>query len=203
MGAEKENTPALQAPKTVGFADIWYAARAHEKTSIPSKTDLPLSTLVSYMPNIAMLKHEPDGRARYTLFGTGLANAFGQDLTGQYADSPMNDEARIALEEVIGAFYAEHGRDALFGRWTMSKARTSTGRLIEFENLALPYREANDDSIRYIAYAITLTTLDYGEGMVERFPDTATRMFNAETERPAWLYQDPDAAALIIEPNVA
>eukprot|EP00439_Symbiodinium_sp_Y106_P090004 s1_g2540.t1 len=203
MGAEKENTPALQSPKTVGFADIWYTAREHAKTQIPAKTDLPLSTLVSYMPNIAMLKHEPDGRARYTLFGTGLANAFGQDLTGQYADSPMNDEARVALEEVIGAFYAEHGRDALFGRWTMSKARTSTGRLIEFENLALPYREGNDNSIRYIAFAITLTTLDYGEGMVERFPDTATRMFNAETERPTWLHQDPDAAALIIEPNVA
>lgn len=203
MGVVRNKEPALRSPKTVGFAGIWYNARAMAGTTIPTKTDLPLSNLVRYMPNIAMLKHEPDGRARYTLFGTGLAHAFGQDLTGRYAETPMNDAARVALEEVIGAFYEEHGRDALFGRWTMSKARTSTGRLIEFENLALPYREENDNSIRYIAHAITLTTLDYGEGMVERFPDTETRMFNAETERPAWLYQDPNADALFIEPSVA
>jgi len=164
---------------------------------------MPLMDLAPFMANIAMLKHEPDGRARYTLFGTGLAAAFGQDLTGQFAETPMNDEARNALERVISAFYEEHGRNTLFGRWTLSKARTSTGRLIEFENLALPYREASDNSIRYIAYAITLTTLDYGEGMVERFPDTETRMFNAETDRPAWLQQDPESAALIVEANVA
>ena len=89
------------------------------------------------------------------------------------------------------------------GAGTLSKARTSSGRLIEFENLALPYREENDDSIRYIAYAIALTTLDFGEGMVERFPDSATRMFNAETDRPDWLQQDPASAALIVEANVA
>jgi len=203
MGVQVENPPALQSPKTVGFADLWYDARAIAKTTIPAKTDLPLPKLVPFMANIAMLKHEPDGRARYTLFGTGLAAAFGQDLTGQFAETPMNEEARTKLETVITGFYEEHGRDALFGRWTLSKARTSTGRLIEFENLALPYREASDNSIRYIAHAITLTTLDYGEGMVERFPDTATRMFNAETDRPDWLYQDLEAAALIIEPNVA
>ena len=203
MGVQVENPPALQSPKTVGFADLWYDARAIAKTTIPAKTDLPLPKLVPFMANIAMLKHEPDGRARYTLFGTGLAAAFGQDLTGQFAETPMNDEARNALERVISAFYEEHGRNTLFGRWTLSKARTSTGRLIEFENLALPYREASDNSIRYIAYAITLTTLDYGEGMVERFPDTETRMFNAETDRPAWLQQDPESAALIVEANVA
>lgn len=203
MGAHQEKNPALQSPKTVGFADLWYDARAIAKTTIPAKTDLPLPRLVPFMSHLAMLKHDPDGRARYTLFGTGLAAAFGQDLTGQYADTPMNGEARAKLETVIGAFHEEHGRDALFGRWTLSKARTSTGRLIEFENLALPYREASDNSIRYIAHAITLTTLDYGEGMVERFPDTATRMFNAETDRPAWLDQDPASAALIVEPNVA
>ncbi|MEQ9588383.1 MAG: PAS domain-containing protein [Parvibaculaceae bacterium] len=203
MGVQLEKPPALQSPKTVGFADLWYDARAIAKTTIPTKTDLPLPKLVRYMPNLAMLKREPDGRARYTLFGTGLAAAFGHDLTGHYAETPMNEEARDALGKVISAFYEEHGPDALFGRWTMSKARTSTGRLIEFENLALPYREASDDSIRYIAYAITLTTLDYGEGMVERFPDTATRMFNAETERPDWLQQDPESAALVIEANVA
>ncbi len=203
MGAHQDQNPALQSPKTVGFADLWYRARTVVKTTIPLKTDMPLMELAPFMANLAMLKHEPDGRARYTLFGTGLAAAFGQDLTGQYAETPMNEEARAKLEAVIAAFYEEHGRDALFGRWTLSKARTSSGRLIEFENLALPYREENDDSIRYIAYAIALTTLDFGEGMVERFPDTATRMFNAETDRPAWLQQDPESAALIVEANVA
>ncbi|MAN62429.1 MAG: hypothetical protein CMI60_10840 [Parvibaculum sp.] len=203
MGGPQDQNPALQSPKTVGFADLWYRARTDAKTTIPAKNDMPLMDLAPFMPNLAMLKHEADGRARYTLFGTGLAAAFGQDLTGQFAETPMNDEARAKLETVIGDFYEEHGRDAPFGRWTMSRARTSTGRLIEFENLALPYSEASDDSIRYIAYAITLTTLDYGEGMVERFPDTATRMFNAETDRPAWLHQDPESAALVVEANVA
>ncbi len=203
MGGSSDIDPALQSPKTVSFADLWYRARADVKTSVPAKTDMPLMDLAPFMSNLAMLKHEADGRARYTLFGTGLAAAFGQDLTGQYAETPMNDEARATLEAVITEFYNEHGRDALFGRWTLSKARTSTGRLIEFENLALPYREESDNSIRYIAYAITLTTLDFGEGMVERFPDTETRMFNAETDRPDWLYQDPESPALIIEANVA
>ncbi len=203
MGGSQDNNPALQSPKTVGFADLWYRARNGTKTTIPAKIDMPLMDLAPFMANLAMLKHEPDGRARYTLFGTGLVAAFGHDLTGHYAETPMNEEAREALEAVIGAFYTEHGQEALFGRWTMSKARTSSGRLIEFENLALPYREESDNSIRYIAYAIALTTLDFGEGMVERFPDTETRMFNAEADRPDWLYQDAASAALIVEPNVA
>jgi hypothetical protein len=203
MGGLLDNQPALQSPKTVGFADLWYASRKRADASTPAKTDMRLTDLAPYMANLAMLKHEPDGRARYTLFGTGLVAAFGHDLTGHYAETPMNDEARADLEAVISAFYEEHGRNALFGRWTMSKARTSSGRLVEFENLALPYREANDGSIRYIAYAMTLTTLDFGEGMVERFPDTATRMFDAEADRPDWLQQDPNAAALVIDANVA
>jgi hypothetical protein len=203
MGGYQDNQVILQSPKTVGFADLWYASRAQSEASIPAKTDMPLMDLAPYMANLAMLKHEPDGRARYTLFGTGLAAAFGHDLTGHYADTPMNDEARLGLQAVIDGFYEEHGRDALFGRWTMSKARTSSGRLIEFENLTLPYRETNDGSIRYIAYAMTLTTLDFGEGMVERFPDTDTRMFNAEATRPDWLHQDPNSMALVVDANVA
>ncbi len=200
---DQGQNPALQSPKTVGFADLWYRARSATKTTIPTKTDLPLMDLAPFMANLAMLKHEPDGRARYTLFGTGLTAAFGQDLTGQYAETPMNDEARTNLETVINAFRDEHGVNALFGRWTISKARTTTGRLVEFENVALPYREKSDNSIRYIAHAITLTTLDFGEGVVERFPDTATRMFNAETDRPLWLQQDPESAALAIEAHIA
>lgn len=197
------DSPALQAPKSVAFADLWYQVRGLLGVPFPSKLDIPLRRLSPFMANLAMIEHTEAGRARYVLFGTGLVSLFGQDLTGQFVDGPMTDEARARLMESRAAFHAEHGADAVFGRWTIGRSRTSTGRLLEFENLTLPYREPKDESIRFMSFVLGLATLDYGEGIVERYPDAHVKMFNASGPRPKWMAQDPDAACLKSATNVA
>jgi hypothetical protein len=196
-------TPALQSPRSVAFADLWYQTREMCSVETPAKTDLPLRALAPFMPNIAMIEHTDDGRARYVLFGTALVSVFGNDLTGNYVEGPMTDEARVQLDASRAAFVAEHGPDAIFGRWTIGQARTSTGRLIEFENLTLPYIEPSNGSVRFMSYVYALATLDYGEGVVQRFPDRDVKMFNACGARPDWLHQDEEAECLIPQSNVA
>ncbi|MEQ9518048.1 MAG: PAS domain-containing protein [Parvibaculum sp.] len=195
--------PALQSPRSVAYADLWYGARDTVGGSLPAKTDLPMRQLASFMPNMALVQHTDDGRARYILFGTNLVNLFGRDLTGDYVEGPMTEEARNQLNASRSAFYAEHGADAIFGRWTIGAARTSTGRLLEFENLTFPYLELTDGSVRFMSFVTGLATLDYGEGIVERYPDRAAKMFNASGPRPQWMTQDPDADCLKSATNAA
>ncbi len=203
MAGIQHKQAVLRRPQTDGFADIWYAARANANLEIPTKTDIPLKELAPYMPNLSMFKYEPDGRAFYTLFGTELTAIFGSDLTGQHLGSFMNTEARTSYRLTSESFFDDHGKDAIAGHWVISKCRTSSGRLIELENLALPYREASDNTIRYIAYAMTLSTLDFGEGVAQRFPDTETLVFNAAKDRPDWLHLDPNPSVLSTAANTA
>jgi len=171
--------------------------------AIPAKTDLPLRALAPFMPHIAMIEHTSDGRARYLLFGTGLVAAFGHDLTGDYVEGPMTDEARSLLDASRAAFQQKHGPDAIFGRWTIGLARTSTGRKIEFENLTFPYIEPSNGTVRFMSFVYGLATLDYGEGVVQRFPDRDVKMFDAKAQRPAWMQQDLASECLVSHPIVA
>ncbi|MBO6543655.1 MAG: PAS domain-containing protein [Alphaproteobacteria bacterium] len=198
-----DTTPVLQSPRSVAYADLWYKVRALNNNPLPAKTEIPLRSLSPFMPHIAIVQHTGDGRARYTLFGTALVSLFGRDLTGDYVEGPMTDEARARLIASRAAFHAEHGADATFGRWTIGEARTNTGRLLEFENLTFPCREIADGSVRFMSFVTGLATLDYGEGIVQRYPDRVVKMFNASGPRPAWMAQDPDAECLKSATNAA
>ena len=184
--------PALQSPKSVAFADLWYQTRETLGVPIPAKSDLPLRGLAPFMSQIALIEHTPSGRARYVLFGTGLAKSFGRDMTGDYVEGPMTDEARAQLDASRAAFAAEHGADAIFGRWTLGTAQTNTGRLVEFENLTFPYIEPSNNTTRFMSFVLPLTSLEYGEGISKRFPDKVVKMFNAEGPRPDWIALDPE-----------
>ena len=185
--------PVLQSAKASAFADLWYEARAAPGVPLPFKNDLPLRRLASFMPHIALVRHEEDGRARYVLFGTALVATFGRDYTGDYVDGPMTDEARSLLTACLTAFHEAYGEDAVFGRWTIGEAHTSTGRLIEFENLTLPYIDDATSEVRFMSCVVPLATLDYGEAIAQRFPDRDIRMFAAAEMRPDWLRTDPHA----------
>lgn len=195
--------PALQSPQSVAFADIWYQTRERGAAPLPAKTELPLRALAPLMPNIAMIEHTSDGRARYVLFGTGLVSFFARDLTGDYVEGPMTDEARTKLEASRAAFAHEHGPDAVFARWTIGQARTSSGRMVEFENLTFPYIEPTNNSVRFMSFVQGLATLEYGEGVEQRFPDREVKMFNALGARPDWMHQDPASVCLLDDPIVA
>lgn len=187
--------PALQSPKSVAFADLWYQTREALGVPVPAKTDLPLRALSPFMSQMALIEHTPDGHARYVLFGTGLVTGFGKDMTGDYVEGPMTDEARAQLDASRAAFKQEHGADAIFGRWTLGKAQTNTGRLVEFENLTLPYIERSNNTVRFMSFVLPLTNLEYGEGVMKRFPDKAVKMFNAVGPRPDWIALDPESSA--------
>lgn len=197
------DVPRLQSPATVRFADFWYDVREKTGAAVPFKSDMPLRALAPFMAQLALTEHTDEGRARYVLFGTGLVRDFGTDLTGDYVDGPMTDDAKAKLAETFTEFHKKHGPEAIFGRYTIGEACTSNGRIVEFENLTFPYIEPASGSVRYMSHVIPLSTLDYGEGVVARYPDRFATMFAAEKERPVWVHQDPDAPALRHEKNVA
>lgn len=183
----------VRSPKTAEFADVWYAAREMARKPIPNKDDIPLRWLAPFMPQLILHRGTADGRTLCLLFGTGLADLFGRDLTGAYLDDSMRPENAAARHAAFENYYAEHGRDAPFGRWVLGELRSSRGRNVQFESLALPYIEPIDGSIRHMAHVLALATLDHGEGLIPHFLENTTRMFSPDGGRPDWLHTDPQS----------
>ena len=117
----------VQIPLTAAFADLWFATQAACGQKLPAKDDFPLRDLAPFMSSLALIAFEPDGRGKYVLFGTNISAQYGVDLTGTYVEDLMTPEARADRQQEIDAFFAEHGRQALRGRWSIGEARSTTG----------------------------------------------------------------------------
>lgn len=190
MAELKLMSDAIQA-----FADLWYETRAASGAPVPAKDDFPLRRLAPFMPNMALVRFDKDGRAKYELFGTKLVELAGFDLTGQYLDETQSPEAKRQREEGLEAFHAQAGPDACRARWSTGQARTTSGRLIKIEDLALPYLDGPGGEMRHMNFVTVLGTLDYGEGMAGLIEADEMIWFDASLERPAWLLKEPHAVA--------
>jgi len=180
--------PLLHAPKMAAFADLWYETRAASGQPLPTKEDLPLRKLAPFMPNLALISLDEDGRAKYLLWGTEIADAIGADLTGAYLDERMDAEAIAQSDAGIARFEKEHGPDARRAYWSLGRGRTSSGREILYEDISLPYRVAETGEIRFIAYIAVLESQGYGEGKEKRFPPKKSIWFDAHAPRPDWMH---------------
>jgi hypothetical protein len=181
------STSRLVSADTLAFSDLWYRARDLEGVPAPHKTDIPMRALVPFMPNIAMVRFDADGRARYELFGTRLVEWAGIDLTGHYLDETLSPEAEVQRDAVLAEFSASAGRDALRARWSVGKATTTNGRVVQLEDLALPYFDGKGPEMRHMNFATILGTLDYGEGMSGFVEADEMIWFDAAKPRPEWL----------------
>lgn len=177
----------VKSEAMIAFASLWYTARAEAGRSIPSKSDLPLRGLATFMPNLLLHRMDEDGRAFCLLFGTALTDAFGQNLTGTYLEESMATVDAEARRQTFEVFYREHGEGVPFGRWVSGTLNSRTGDVIEFESLALPYIEPSDGSTRLMVHVLPLAKLSYGDRLIPQFTEKAVRMFLPEGPRPDWL----------------
>ncbi|PCJ71118.1 MAG: hypothetical protein COA62_00360 [Rhodobiaceae bacterium] len=179
--------PLLHAPKIAAFADLWYETRAASSHSIPTKEDMPLRALAPFMPNLALIDLDEDGRSKYLLWGTEIATVIGVDLTGAYLDERMDAEAIAQLEAGVVQFEKEHGPDARRAHWSLGRGRTASGREILYEDISLPYIVPETGRIRFMAYVAVLETQGYGETQVTRFSSEEAMWFDALAPRPDWM----------------
>ncbi len=172
----------------MALADLWYRTRDSIGVRAPHKTDLPLRDLARFMPNLALVRFDTDGRAKYELFGTKLVELAGVDLTGHYLDETFTPEAQAQRNAGMADFSATAGPDALRARWSVGQATTTSGRVVQVEDLALPYFDGRESEMRHMNFASILGTLDFGEGMSGFVEADEMIWFDAALARPAWLY---------------
>ncbi len=177
----------LVSDNTLAFADLWYATRDAMDVSAPHKRDLPLRSLSRFMPSIALVSFDAGGRAKYELFGTQLTALAGVDLTGHYLDETLSPDAKTQREAGLAAFHRKWGPDALRARWSVGKATTTSGRVVQVEDLALPYFDGQIPEMRHMNFATVLGTLEFGEGMTGFLEADEMIWFDAALERPSWL----------------
>lgn len=181
----------LVSEATEALADLWYRTRDNLGVRAPHKTDLPLRDLARFMPNIALVRFNKDGRAKYELFGTKLAELAGIDLTGQYLDETFSPEANAQRNAGLSEFSETAGPEALRARWSVGQATTTTGRVVQVEDLALPYFDGRGSEMRHMNFASILGTLDFGEGMSGFVEADEMIWFDAALARPDWLHLTP------------
>lgn len=178
-------TNRLRHAKTAAFADFWYAAREEANGLVPAKPDLSMRALAPFMPSLS-LTEDRAGLPYYVLCGTEIVREFGVDPTDTCIFDYMSDDARDQFMEGIAEF-ATFTPGCVFARWSIGRAITTVGREIEYECLTLPYFEPTRDKNRFMTYANVLTTLDFGEGVANRYPDIVYKVFDALAPRPAWM----------------
>jgi hypothetical protein len=182
--------PSLQSAETAAFVDLWYATRTTVKQPMPTKIDMPLRDLAQFMPKLVLIDTEETGRGKYILFGTAIVEAFGIDMTGRYVDEVMDAQALAMHMQERREFHNAHGLDAIHGRWAIGRAHTNTGRLVEYEDLSLPYHEPATGKVRHMVFLTMLAELEFGEGVATRLPSKQYRWFDSAAPRPDWLFHD-------------
>ena len=177
----------VQSKAIIAFASLWYDARAAAGIAIPAKSDIPLRGLATFMPNLLLHRIDETGRSFCLLFGTGLVNSFGTNLTNSYLDESMETVDAATRQATFDAYYATHGQGAPFGRWVSGNLTSRSGEVMAYESLALPYTEPTDGSTRLMVHVVPLGTLDYGDRLIPRFSEEVVEMFVPEGPRPTWL----------------
>jgi hypothetical protein len=177
----------VKSKAMIAFASLWYDARAAAGVAIPAKPDIPLRGLADFMPNLLLHQTDEAGRAFCLLFGTGLVDIFGENLTNTYLEESMAPVDATKRQATFDTYYAEHGAGAPFGRWVSGQLNSRTGDVVEFESLALPYIEPTDGSTRLMVHVVPLSKLSYGDRLIPRFAEDVVEMFVPQGPRPDWL----------------
>jgi hypothetical protein len=114
--------------------DYWLSKKG-SRIAPPRSAIAPEEIAVALLPNIALLDviDEPP-RFRIRLFGTGLVEAFGEDVTGKYLDEI--DIGSIALE--VCARFTEVVHKCCPQTVSVHLSKQTKSRYLEYERIALP-----------------------------------------------------------------
>ncbi|MBL4863882.1 MAG: hypothetical protein JKY63_03165 [Rhodobiaceae bacterium] len=179
--------PVIRTPQAAAFADLWYETRAQLAQPFPTKEEMPLRKLAPFMAHMALIGIDADDRAKYLLFGTAISSLIGVDLTGHYLDQAMDAAAVTQMREGLARFREEYGPDARRGRWAVTHAETTEGRLVEYEDVSLPYVLPESGEVRMMTYLSVLEPMKHEEKFVKRLASHHIAWFNAADTRPDWL----------------
>jgi hypothetical protein len=109
----------------------WREKRA-ERTA-PSRADIQPSELVPMLPYLALFD-VIDGDFRFRLFGTGLVDAYGGDVTGKLLSECDLDGIHAQILEQLAAVVRERRPNVLRVKFT----KDTDDRHLEYERVALP-----------------------------------------------------------------
>ncbi|HLZ03980.1 MAG TPA: PAS domain-containing protein [Bradyrhizobium sp.] len=129
--------PALQI-----LLRYWRGKRGERMA--PSRADIQPGELVSMLPYLA-LYDVVDGDFHVRLFGTELARAYGDDLTGKLMSECDFDGSRRQLLEQLAEVVRERRPNVLRAKF----AKDTDGRYLEYERIALPL-SANGETVNMI-----------------------------------------------------
>lgn len=123
-------------PELDALMELWRNVRGAE--SLPNRGDFTLDIMTRWAPHLSIAVALPDGRFQFRLFGTGLADVYGRDLTGSYLDELTPRD----LWSVI----LEHYRDVVkTGEPLFAPISVCNGRWYnEVSRLLLPLSGTND-----------------------------------------------------------
>jgi len=114
--------------------DYWQSKRG-ARIAPPRSAIAPEEIAVELLPNIALLDVVGElPRFRIRLFGTGLARAYGEDVTGKYLDEI--DFGSIASE--VSARFTEVVRKCRAQAVRVQLSKQKERRYLEYERIALP-----------------------------------------------------------------
>jgi hypothetical protein len=144
----------LSQPTHQSLRDLhayWLSKKGTRKA--PARSAIDPDEMVKLLPSIAMLDVVGDPpRFRFRLFGTRLATAYGQDLTGKFVDE-IDVGGRIPPELLARA--AKVVRQCCIDVGRSQYTKKSDQRRVEYERILLPLSE-DGETVNMIlcAYAI-------------------------------------------------
>jgi len=162
--------PVLRCPDGVKFFDYW--ASLPKSDFVPDRRDFDPVQIPQTMPWVTMLDVHSAERVMFRLFGTGLVDLTGVDLTGENYPDYVGEDHREALGRTL---VVQSERPC--GRVNILKGQTAQGRSYTIEAVTLPLSLKSHDRTLLLGFAGIVDVSGEGE------PGFAV----ASVEDPVWI----------------
>jgi len=131
-----EDVPAPTYPSLRKLHAYWLAKKGDR--AAPPRSAIQPDEIVALLPNVALIDVVGNiPRFRFRLFGTGLVKAYGQDITGKFADEVDLD----TIGPDIIAQFTKVVRECQPAVARIRFTKTGDHRYVQYERLALPLAE--------------------------------------------------------------
>lgn len=136
--------PEIAHPRLRQLLAFWDGQRGG--AAMPAQSCIDPLALRSWLGNLILVEVAPAGEYRYRVYGTGLAEYFGRDLTGK-----TTAVLRPAVRELVHREYGEVCRTAR--PLLVTHMRRVHEQPMVMEKLILPFAGASGDVARLLAGA--------------------------------------------------
>ncbi|MEH6403190.1 MAG: PAS domain-containing protein [Sneathiella sp.] len=135
------------------FATYWRSLSS--PGTIAHKSNFDPASIPSLLPNISIYEIRENGDVYCRLMGTGLAERFGHDYTGE---SILSWWGEMGLEGLLRTFKTMS--DQPCGVLTQTKAHTKTGLTFLNHSVGFPALNANDEALLFVFYTTSVVSLE-------------------------------------------